>query len=95
MGKVFTAVLNNRLQRFLETNNLLNENQCGFRKGYSTCDNTFVMHALIEYLNVRKMKLFCAFIDLLKAFDSVWRVGLWSKLLKYNESVVSDKKYVQ
>ena len=84
MGKVFTAVLNNRLQRFLETNNLLNENQCGFRKGYSTCDNIFVMYALIEYLKVRKMKLFCAFIDFQKAFDSVWRVGLWSKLLKYN-----------
>ena len=84
MSKVFTAVLNNRLQRFLETNNLLNENQCGFRKGYSTCDNIFVMYALIEYLKVRKMKLFCAFIDFQKAFDSVWQVGLWSKLLKYN-----------
>ena len=42
------------------------------------------MHALTEYLKVRKMKLFCAFIDFQKAFDSVWRVGLWSKLLKYN-----------
>ena len=28
------------------------------------------------------MKLFCAFIDFQKAFDSVWRSGLWSKLLK-------------
>ena len=69
-------VLNNRLQRFLETNNLLIENHCGFRKGYSTCDNIFVMHALFEYLKVRKMKLFCAFIDFQTAFDSVWQVGL-------------------
>ena len=30
------------------------------------------------------MKLFCAFIDFQKAFDSVWRTGLWTKLLKYN-----------
>ena len=30
------------------------------------------------------MKLFCAFIDFQKAFDSVWRTGLWAKLLRYN-----------
>ena len=30
------------------------------------------------------MKLFCAFIDFQKAFDSVWRTGLLAKLLKYN-----------
>ena len=27
------------------------------------------------------MKLFCTFVDFSKAFDSVWRVGLWIKLL--------------
>ena len=30
MGKLFTAVLNNHLQMFLETNEILVENQCGF-----------------------------------------------------------------
>ena len=28
------------------------------------------------------MKLFCTFCDFQKAFDSVWRIGLWTKLLK-------------
>ena len=84
MGKLFTAVLNQRLTSFIEENNLLNENQCGFRKGYSTCDNIFVLHAIIEYMKVRKLKLFSAFVDFEKAFDSVWRVALWSKLIKYN-----------
>ena len=28
-----------------------------------------------------KQKLFCAFIDFCQAFDSVWRGGLWRKLL--------------
>ena len=33
------------------------------------------------YINNKK-KLYCAFIDYSKAFDSVWRKGLWYKLLK-------------
>ena len=43
-----------------------------------------MIHALTEYLRVRKMKLYRAFIDFQKAFDSVWRVGLWHKLIKSN-----------
>ena len=77
-------MLNTQLNTFLEVNNILNEIQCGFRASYSTTDNIFVIHALIEYLRVRKLKLFCALIDFTKIFDNVWRVGLWGKLLSYN-----------
>jgi hypothetical protein len=28
----------------------------------------------------KKKKLYCAFIDFAKAFDTVWRNGLWNKL---------------
>ena len=84
MGKLFTAILNSRLNTFIEENGILNENQCGFRANYSTSDNIFVIHCIIEYLRVRKLKTYCAFIDFQKAFDSVWRVGLWSKLLSIN-----------
>lgn len=40
------------------------------------------MHALIEIFKKRKLKLYTAFIDFSKAFDTVWRVGLWHKLLQ-------------
>ena len=84
-GKLFTAVLNLlRLNKFLNDHDILGENQAGFRAGYSTCDHVFSLHALIEILKAKKQKLFCSFIDFSKAFDSVWRVGLWSKLLKKN-----------
>ena len=32
LGKLFTSVINNRLTVFVESNNLLWENQAGFRK---------------------------------------------------------------
>ena len=82
LGKLFTAVLNERLTKYLDENIILLENQAGFRKHYSTSDHIFVLHALFELLKSQKKKLFCAFVDFSKAFDSVWRVGLWNKLLE-------------
>ena len=81
LGKVFTSVLNSRLTKFLDSNEIILENQAGFRKGYATTDHIFVLNALIEIIKSRKQQLFCAFIDFSQAFDSIWRVGLWRKLL--------------
>ncbi|MES9882143.1 MAG: reverse transcriptase family protein [Sedimenticola sp.] len=83
-GKLFTSILNKRLNTFLEHEQILNENQAGFRKHYSTTDHIFVLYVMTELLKTRKQKLFCTFIDFSKAFDSVWRVGLWQKLLANN-----------
>ena len=82
LGKLFTAVLNERLNKFLNYNSILLQNQAGFRKHYSTSDHIFVLHSIFELLKLKKKKLFCAFVDFSKAFDSVWRVGLWNKLLQ-------------
>ena len=86
LGKLFTSIVNQRLTEYIESNNLLNHNQCGFRRIHSTVDNIFVLHILSEYYKTRRTKLFCAFIDFQKAFDSVWRSALWSKLISYNVS---------
>lgn len=80
-GKLFTAILNTRLTNFLNHNNIIEENQAGFRPGYSTSDHIFNLYALTEILKAKNKKLFCSFIDFSKAFDSVWRIGLWMKLL--------------
>ena len=81
--KLFTAVLNDKLCNFLEDNNLLNENQAGFRKHHSITDHIFTLYSLIALLKheKKKQKLFCCFVGFSKAFDPVWREGLWRKLL--------------
>ena len=84
MGKLFIAVLNKRLNSYLEEMNLLNENQAGFRQNYATTYHIFTLHCMIELLRFQKKKLFCSFLDFSKAFDSVWKVGLWKKLLEHN-----------
>ena len=81
LGKLFTAILNKRLGRFSEEAILMNENQFGFRKSYSTTDSIFTLFSFFEILKRKKKKLFCAFVDFEKAFDTVWRDALWYKLL--------------
>ena len=80
LGKLFTSILNERLQKYADEHDLINDCQSGFRKGYSTVDNIFILHSLIELVCKSKRKLYCAFIDLKQAFDRVWRDGLWLKL---------------
>ena len=81
LGKLFTAILNNRLTKYLEHHESLHENQAGFRQGYSTTDHIYTLNSLIELFKSQKKKMFCTFIDFSKAFDTVWRIGLWEKLL--------------
>ena len=39
LGKIFTSMLNRRLTKFLDQNNILHENQAGFKKGYGIVDH--------------------------------------------------------
>ena len=72
----------------MEDNNLLSETQSGFRKDYTTLDNIFSLYSPLEYHKSKKTKLFCYFIDFTKAFDNVWRIGLWQELIKHG---IQDK----
>ena len=46
-----------------------------------TTDSFFTLFSFFEILKRKKKKLFCAFVDFEKAFDTVWRDALWYKLL--------------
>ena len=41
----------------------------------------FSLKTIIDIYLSRKKRLYCAFVDFKKAFDTIWRVGLWSKLI--------------
>lgn len=83
VGKIYTHVLNTRLSKWLEKNKILEEEQSGFRGGRGCVDQLFT---LVEILKNRGKKgTFCCFLDVRKAFDRVFRDGLWYKL--YEEGV--------
>ena len=82
LSKLFTLLLNERLTQFCNDEGLIKENQIGFRKGFRTSDHIFTLKTLIDQFFSRKNKLFVCFVDFKKAYDTVWRNGLYLKLLK-------------
>ena len=65
---------------FSDENNTISDAQFGFRKGSSTVDAIFALHMLVQnFLNDNK-RLYVAFVDLKKCFDSIYRNGLFFKL---------------
>jgi len=83
LGKLFTRILNSRLDSWAENYSVYIEAQAGFRRGMSTVDNVFILQSLVNHCFNENKKLFCAFVDFKKAFDFVVRDILWFKLIKY------------
>jgi hypothetical protein len=84
LGKLFTAVINKRLDKFLTDIEYIGPEQAGFRKGFSTTDHIFTLHGLIDLYCKKGKRIYCCFVDFKKAFDSVDRTELWKKVLKSN-----------
>ncbi len=78
VGKMFGKVMNNRLQKVVDP--LILDEQGGFRKGRGSLDQAFVLAETLQRRRVEKKTTYCAFIDIRKAYDTVWRAGLWARL---------------
>jgi len=81
-SKVYATIINIRLQKWVEMNNITGEWQAGFKKGYSTVDHMFTLLACVQKQFSFNRKLYVAFIDFEKCFDSINRNLLWPILLK-------------
>ena len=75
-SKVKLKVILNRFK--LQAEEIIAEEQAGFRAGRSTTEQIFNLKILCEKCNV--------FIDFKKAFDRVWHAALWATMQKYNIS---------
>ena len=82
VGKIYTMALNRRVMQWCEDRNVLVEEQAGFRIGRSTVDQIFVLSELIRARMTKGQKTYCAFLDIRKAYDTVWRDGLMKRLIE-------------
>ena len=81
LRKVYSSILNSKLSAYLEENNILVDEQNGFRKSRSCEDHAFVLSSIIDYRKSEGSSTYAAFIDLSKAFDCINRTLLCYKLL--------------
>ncbi len=83
LEKLFCTIMNNRIVTFLKRRSILHKSQIGFLPKQRTSDHIYSLHTLInKNLKGKQRKIFTCFVDLKKAFDSVWHDGLLYKLLQ-------------
>ena len=91
LGKVFCSIINVRVLNFLNKHNVLSKSQIGFIPKHRTTDHIYILHTLIDkHVHQNYTKIYTCFIDLQKAFDSIWHTGLFFKDI---ESGVGGKAY--
>ena len=79
-GKLLEKIVHKRISAFWDNNNVLSNNQGGFRKGFSTTATIAdLTDDLFQQINLGNTTL-AAFVDLRKAFDTVNLEILCSKL---------------
>ena len=84
ISKIFCKIIDTRIVNYLKENGKMSNNQNGFQKGLRTEDNIFVLKTLFDkYVTKAKSKLYIAFIDFKKFFDTINRKALFYKMLKY------------
>ena len=91
MYKLYSSLINNRLNRYIDENDLIEDEQNGFRKDRSCLDHIFAVSSIIKNRLALKKHTFAAFIDFQKAFDWIDRDMLLYKLRTYYN--VSGKLY--
>jgi hypothetical protein len=86
ISKVQERIVHNRLYEHCRTNNLLTERNSGFKPFDSTINRLIhLTHQIYDGLD-KKRDILIVFLDISKAFDRVWHLGLLHKLREFGIS---------
>ena len=80
VSKIYNRLITKSISTFLEENNILSEIQGGFREDHRCEDHIFTLKSIVTCRQAEKKQTFLAFLDFKKAFDSVWREGLFNAI---------------
>ena len=79
-GKVLEKIIFDQLYPYLNKNNLISNNQSGFRPGDSTIYQLIDITSKIYEAFEKHAETRALFLEISKAFDKVWHQGLLHKL---------------
>ena len=81
-AKIYNKLLLHRIRQVLE--NILRDNQNGFREKRSTTAQIFTLSRVIEGVKQKQLPAATIFVDFLKAFDSIDRLKIEQILEGYS-----------
>ena len=103
LNKLFGAIINDKIQRWVEQEGVLGEEQNGFRKGRSGLENIYVMKEIIDRNKRNRKELYIGFLDIEKAYDSINRnklfrllkhIGISEKILNVIKALYTDNNMI-
>ena len=80
VGKFFEWIMNKRMYKWGEKLKLICDEQGGFREGRGCLDIIFMLSEVVQARKEQNKSTYLCFIDVKKAYDTVWQAGLWSKV---------------
>jgi len=91
LEEVFSMIVDEFISSFAKTHNFCSLGQSGFHRNYHTIDHVLTLWATIEETRANKEKVYCCFVDFLKAFDIVLRHLLFQRLenLEISKDIIS------
>ena len=103
VGKIFTRIMKQRMTRWADVHNLIDDTQGGFRQGRQTSDNALIIDTLVkEQLHQYGGRLYVALIDKRKAFDfcprsavlfRLFQLGISQKVFRVVKSMFSNSTF--
>ena len=82
----------NRLEKYAAQMVFFSEMQFGFQEGVGCTEASFTIIGTINHMLERGSKVFSCFLDVCKAFDTVWIDGLLYKL--FLELVIKGRMWL-
>ena len=80
-AKIYNALLRNRIEP--QTDNILRQNQNGFRRNRSTTSQILTIRRILGGVRAKNLQATLIFVDFTKAFDSIHRGKMEQILLAY------------
>jgi hypothetical protein len=91
VSKIYEWIFLNRAGgTYAEDEELLPDEQAGFRKGRSLMEQTYILRKLLDERKRRTKPTYIYFVDLKSAFPSTWRDAIWWRM---QEAGITGKLY--
>ena len=81
LSKIFTSILNERLESYVKLKQILPHQSLGFRKGFRTEDAMFILSTILDKYAKRGSKVYACFVDFAKFYDTISHAHLFYKQL--------------